>query len=716
MHTIQFSVGADGVAVAMIDVVDRSMNVVTPQFEADLAAVIEQAAADPAIKGLVITSGKANGFIAGGDLLDFVGVYGRDSVTEVFERAHRWNVLYRRLETFGKPVACAINGVALGGGFELALACHFRVLSEDRKAVVGFPEVTVGLLPGAGGTQRLPRLIGIAAALPLLLEGKALTPKQAVDIGLVHALLPSDALQAAATAWVLANPAARQPWDVKGFTVPGGVGCLAPHAVESFQSGTSRIAQKTQRNYPAPPAILSCVFEGTQVPIDTALRIESKYFARLLTGAVARNLMRTLFIHKGAADRLARRPAGVPTHRARRIGVVGAGMMGAGIAHVAASAGIEVVLLDETQARAEAGRERSRILLLKAIERSQMDSARAELISGKITPATEYELLRGCDLVIEAVFEDRKIKCGVLSRVQSAVSPECVVATNTSTIPIVSLGENLERPNALIGLHFFSPVERMPLVEVIRGKRTGDTTLARALDFVAQLRKTPIVVNDSPGFFTSRVFGTYVDEGMAMLKEGIDPVLIESSACMAGMPTGPLAICDEVTIELQLAVHKQAVADGLPLAFQRLIAIDVVDKMVNTLGRIGRRGAGGFYEYAANGKKYLWPALREQFPVADSQPTVTELMQRFLSIQALEAVRCLEESVVSDPADADLGSVLGIGFPTWTGGTLSYLETVGLDVFVAQCDQFAKTIGSRFAPSPALRERARGNSQFYGRL
>jgi 3-hydroxyacyl-CoA dehydrogenase/enoyl-CoA hydratase/3-hydroxybutyryl-CoA epimerase len=714
MQTVQLSVDERAVAVAVIDLADRPMNVITAQLEADLAAVIERVAADAAIRGLVITSGKKNGFIGGGDLMDFVDVYGRDSASQVFERARHWNLLFRRLETMGKPVACAISGLALGGGLELALACHFRVLSEDHRAVVGLPEVSVGLLPGGGGTQRLPRLIGIAKALPLLLEGTRLGPREALELGLVHAVLSPAELVSAATSWVLAHPDVKQPWDVKGFAVPGGAGCLAPHATASFQAGTSRIAEKTQRNYPAPLAILSCVFEGTQVSIDTGLRIESKYFAKLLTGAVARNLMRTLFINKNAADKLSRRPRGIAKANAARIGVVGAGMMGAGIAYVAAVAGMEVTLLDESQPQAERGLERLQALRTKALERGHLDAQQDESAARRVTAGVAYDRLGGCDLVIEAVFESCDVKCEVFRRLQSAVNTRCVIATNTSTLAVTGLATCTARPADFIGLHFFSPVERMPLVEVIKGNMTSDETLARALDFVAQLRKTPIVANDSPGFFTSRIFGTYVDEGMAMLAAGIDPVLIENAARMAGMPTGPLAICDEVTIELQLRVHEQARADNLAPRFQRLTAINVVKVMVQEQGRIGRRGGGGFYDYHPNGSKSLWTGLRQLFPVATAQPEAAVLSKRFLTIQALETTRCLDEGVIEHPADADLGSVLGIGYPTWTGGVLSYIETVGLNSFVADCERFADTVGPRFAPGAAMIARATSQTPFYG--
>lgn len=713
MSTIRLQLDAAGVAVVSIDVADRSMNVLTPALEAALADAIEQIATDESIKGAVITSAKPNAFLASADLKALVSVYGQETLQQAYGRSTRLSGIFRRLETCGKPFAAAINGLALGGGLELALGCHYRVLSDHPKAVVGLPEVKVGLLPGAGGTQRLPRLIGIQQALPLLLTGASIPPARALELGIVHAIAPAEELVARAREWVLANPSAKQPWDVKGFKVPGGVGCLAPHAIESFQAGTSRIARTTQRNYPAPPAILACVFEGTQLPIDTALRLESKYIATLLCHPVARNLMRTMFINKDTADKLANRPATVPKSTLTKIGVVGAGMMGAGIAHAAASAGIDVVLLDATQEQADRGKAYSVKVLQRQLDKGSSTQQRMDATLARIVATTEYAQLRGCELVVEAVFENRDIKHDVIRKAVAVLSESAIFASNTSTLPISGLAEVHPRPEQFIGLHFFSPVEQMPLVEVIRGRRTSEATLAQALDLVGQLRKTPIVVNDSPGFFTSRVFGSYVDEGMTMLAEGIEPALIENAARMAGMPVGPLAVCDEVTIELQLKVHEQAVADGLDAKFQRLTAIDVVRKMVREQGRVGRRGGAGFYDYPANERKRLWSGLRDLFAVRETQPAAEELRQRFLVIQALEGARCVAEGVIDRPADADLGAILGIGYPSWTGGVLSFIDTIGPARFVDDCRELARRYGERFAPPSDLVERARRGALYH---
>jgi 3-hydroxyacyl-CoA dehydrogenase/enoyl-CoA hydratase/3-hydroxybutyryl-CoA epimerase len=711
MQTIQTKDYGDGIILASIDLPDRSMNIITPNFRADLNELIDLAVADPAIKGMVLTSGKANSFIVGADLTELVEVYGRETLAQAFARSQELSGLFRRLESFGKPVAVAINAAALGGGMELCLACHYRVVSNAAKAILGQPEINVGLLPGAGATQRLPRLIGIANALPLMLSGESVGPDVALRMGIVNEIAAPDEIVARAVAWLQTQPLALQPWDVKGFKLPGGAGCLAPHAAESFQAGTSRIAAATQRNYPAPLAIASAVFEGTQVPIDLGLQIESKYFAKLILDPVARNLMRTMFINKGAAAKLTGRPAGIPKSQVRTLGVLGAGMMGAGIAHVASAADINTILLDATQEQAERGKAHSAKLLQKEVAKGRLTFEDSEARLARIIPTTDYALLATADLVVEAVFESREVKSAVWQKA-SAVLPEAVFATNTSTLPVTSLSEAVVNPERFIGLHFFSPVERMPLVEIIRGSATSDETLAKSLDFVAQLRKIPIVVNDSPGFFTSRVFGTYVDEGMAMLAEGVAPALIENAGRRAGMPVGPLAICDEVTIELQLKVHRQAVADRLAVQFQRLTAIGVVKKMVE-LQRIGRRANAGFYDYPADGKKQLWPGLGAIFPVAAGQPEVEELVSRFLYIQALEAARCVDEGVIANPAEADLGSILGIGYPSWTGGVLSFIDTMGVKEFTKRAGQLAQRYGTRFTPPADLLARAEADQPYY---
>lgn len=714
METLRYSIDGDGIALIAIDVPDRPFNVLTPQLERELSEAVAQAAADGNVRGVIITSAKPSGFVAGADIKQLVQAFDRGiGAAEGAAMSREVSRRFREIETCGKPVVAAINGLALGGGLELALACHHRVLAEDRKAVLGLPEVNLGLLPGAGGTQRLPRLIGIEKALELMLSGRHVGPQEALQLGIVHALAPVDRVVQAARAWLLDAAVAQQPWDVKGYRPPGGTGPLASHAPRSFTMGTALAAQRTQRNAPAPLAILSCVYEGTQVPIDVGLRIESKYFGRLLADPVARNLMRTLFINKGRADKIVFRPRDVPPFKVSKLGVLGAGLMGGGIAHVAAEAGIEVVVLDATQAQADNGRAYAARIQEKDVARGKVTREAADAVLARIRTTVDYAELAGCDLVVEAVFEDRAVKADVTRGAAAVLGPDTVFASNTSTLPITGLAQAWPRPENFIGLHFFSPVERMPLLEIIRGRATSDATLARALDFARQLRKTPIVVNDSPGFFTSRVFGAFLDEGLAMVKEGVQPALIENATRQAGMPVGPLAVGDEVSLELQLKVHKQALADGLAERFQRALAIDLVEKMVHELGRGGRRAGGGFYEYPADGRKFLWPELARHFPVAAQQPDVDTLKQRILCIQALDAARCMEEGVIERAADADLGSILGIGFPSWTGGVLSYIDMLGTQAFVDICDRLADRHGDRFRPSNWLRRRAARGERFH---
>jgi 3-hydroxyacyl-CoA dehydrogenase/enoyl-CoA hydratase/3-hydroxybutyryl-CoA epimerase len=714
---LNFSVDSDGVALMAIDIPGRSMNVLTPELETALAEAVTRIASDPAIKGAVLTSAKPGAFVAGADLKDFVTAYDRGlTAAQGRDRSLAYNKTMRSIETCGKPVAAAINGLALGGGLELTLCCHWRVLSDDPKAVVGLPEVNVGLLPGGGGTQRLPRLIGVPAALNLMLTGTPVKPAEALKLGIVHALAPADQLVAKAREWVLANPGALQPWDRKGFTVPGGVGPSAKFAGQAFMGGIAQIRKQSSDNLPAPLAITSAVYEGTITGFDAGIRIEAKYFGKLLSGAVARNLIRTSFINKGIADKLGRRPKEIASSKVSRLGVLGAGMMGGGIAYVAAQAGMDVVLLDSTQDAADNGKAYSVKLLAKAVQKASITQDKADAVLARISPTTDYARLAACELVVEAVFENREIKREVTQKAEAVIGASAIFASNTSTLPITGLAKASKRPAQFIGLHFFSPVDRMPLVEVIMGDETNQETLAKALDFCAQLRKTPIVVNDGPAFYTTRVFSTFIDEGACMLAEGVEPALIENAAKMAGMPVGPLAQSDEVSQELSWKIIQQARADGLGAHYTRGAVVPVLEKMM-ALGRKGRRFGGGFYEYPQDGsKKVLWSGLKAEFPPKSSQPEVGELRTRLLTIQALEAARCFEEGVITDPADADVGAVFGIGYPKWTGGPLSYIDTVGIAAFVADCERFALAYGARYAPSAWLKARAAKGQGFYAPL
>lgn len=711
LKTLRFEVGADGIMLITLDDPSRPMNVVCPELIDEFIGLIEKVAGDPAIKGAVITSGKPS-FMAGADLKYILQMQERGAtVKEVVEFARRPSIaMHRRLETCGKPFVAALNGLALGGGYELALACHYRVIVDNPKVVVGLPEVTVGLMPGSGGTQRLPRMIGLNASLPILLEGKTVAPGEALKLGMVDAVVPADKLLETARDWILKAPDPVRAWDKKGYR--GSTGLLDPAVAGIMMTQPAILAAKTQHNYPAPVAILKTLFEGLLMPFDKALQVEGKFFAKLLCDPVSRNIIRTTFVNKGEADKLIRRPAGVAKSRVARLGVLGAGMMGSGIAYVAALAGVDVVLLDSEPALAEKGKESSVKLLDKAIERGKQTREQANAALARIKTTVDYADLAGCELVVEAVFEDVAIKADVTRKAEDVLSGEAILASNTSTLPITELARASKRPSQFIGLHFFSPVDRMPLVEVIVGEQTSPATLARSLDLVQQLRMTPIVVKDSRGFYTSRVFQTFIHEGMRMLEDGVAPALIENAARAAGFPVGPLALTDEVTIELPWKIVKEAEA-ALGRRFVKPCAYDVMSRMLGELRRPGKRYGKGFYEYPQDGRKFLWPGLKDAFPVAAEQPTVEELKKRLLYIQSLETARCLEEGVLTYPADGDVGSLLAWGFPSWTGGTLSLIDTVGIQRFVAECERLGNAYGPRFLPSQWLKERAAKGEAFY---
>jgi 3-hydroxyacyl-CoA dehydrogenase/enoyl-CoA hydratase/3-hydroxybutyryl-CoA epimerase len=700
---IRTDIDSEGFATLTWDLPGRSQNVVNEASLHAFEAAVAAALADPAVKGVVITSAKA-AFIAGADLAMIQRMAAADvSVERAVTEAGGLGRLLRRLETGGKPVVAAINGTALGGGLEIALACHHRLLTDDPSARVGLPEVTLGLLPGAGGTQRLPRLIGVAASLPLLLEGKRIKPAEALALGLVHAVVPAGGLVDAAKAWLRGKPAATQPWDRKGFELPGGD--VESSAMRQLWAGANAMIQaKTLGNLPAPRAVLSCVYEGARLAIDKGLEVEVRYFVSLVREPTAVSLIRTTFFGVQAASKLARRPAGVPRLKAQRIGVLGAGLMGSGIAFVAATAGLEVVVIDRDEDTA-AGAVRYAAERLEAdVRKGRLTAEGRDAVLARIRPVSSYENLAGCDVVIEAVFEDREIKASVTAAADAVLADGAILASNTSTLPISGLAEATSRPEAFIGLHFFSPVEKMPLVEVIVGRRTSETTLAHALDLVAAMKKTPIVVADSRGFYTSRVFATYVGEGLAMLGEGVAPALIENAGRMAGMPMAPLALADDVGLNLMHQIRAATRAD-LGDAAPRHPSDAVLVKMVEALGRTGRRGGGGFYHDAPGGRR-LWPGLGEAFPVAAAQPEVQALIDRFLVVQSVETARCMQEGLLAEAIDADVGALLGWGFAPWTGGPLSYVDRLGAAAFVALADRLADAHGERFRPPESLRQMA----------
>jgi len=698
----------DGFATLIMDNADESMNLVSDAFIADMLEATAQIAADDSIKGVILTSGKS-AFMAGADLKQLVQGYDTLPVKDAYAFSQKATAMHRAMETSGKPWVAVINGLALGGGFELALACHFRILMDDPKAVVGLPEVNVGLLPGSGGTQRLIRIAGVTAGTELLLSGRAVKGAEALKLGIIDALVPADQLESAARAWLATAPDAVKPWDVKGYALPEQRGLIVPDYSARMMFATGSLA-KSGYNLPAPAAILSCVYEGAILPFDKALSVESKYFAKLLTSPVSRNIIRTTFLSKGAAERGARRPKDIAKTEFKKVGVLGAGMMGAGIALVSAQAGVDVVLIDRDVETATKGKSYSQTVFGKQISRGSMAQDKADAILARITPTDDFALLHGCDLIIEAVFEDIAIKAETTRKAEVVIPVSTVYASNTSTLPITKLAEASARPDQFIGLHFFSPVDRMGLVEIIKGEKTSPATLAVAMDFVAKLRKTPIVVNDSRGFYTSRVFQTLIHEGAAMLAEGVPPAVVENAAKAVGMPVGPLALLDELTFDLPLKIVEQAIEqEGDKYVLPAGVA---VLKAMKAAGRSSKKDGAGFYHYPAEGGKHLWKGLAELFPVSDNYD-VEQLKQRFLYTQAIETARCLEENVIETSEDGDLGAVYGWGFPAWTGGTLSYIDTVGIEMFVRECDRLAQLYGPRFAPSLWLRERAAKGQRFY---
>ncbi|WAH55405.1 3-hydroxyacyl-CoA dehydrogenase NAD-binding domain-containing protein [Pseudomonas silvicola] len=710
-ENIQFCVNDDGIAIITFDSADQSANTITPLFRDELVQAVQRVSSDPTILGAIITSAKKD-FVAGGDLKRLVrDLSGEISAKDAFAMATSFSPLLRSLETCGKPFVAAINGSALGGGLEIALACHYRIVADDPKLLLGLPEVTLGLMPGAGGTQRLPRLLGIAQALPLMLKGTLLGAQAALEKGLVDEVVATDGLLAAATQWLLQSPRTVQPWDEKGFSIPGGAGFADVELGNLYNLTATQIARDTARNLPAPIALLTAVARGTAVPLEQGLHIEACEFAKLVMDPTARNMVRTLFVNKGELEKLIRRPNAIPPASIRCVGVVGAGLMGAGIAHSSAAAGLQVILLDATAAQATAGKQRLADELAKRVSKGRLQAEAAEAILGRIRVTADYAALSECDLVVEAVFEDLAVKAEVFAKVQAHLRGGAILASNTSTLPISEMARDLHAPALFIGLHFFSPVDRMPLVEVVVGEATSEQCLAHALDYIRLLRKTPIVVKDSRGFFTSRVIAAYLQDVLTMLASGVKPALIDNAARQAGFAMGPLSLMDDIGLENGYKAAK-AEAAALGNAWEPSPSFNVQRLFCEELGRTGRRVGKGFYDYP-EGKRALWSGLDQVFPPLIQQPSVAQVKQRMLYSQALEAAKCLHEGVITDPGEADVGSVLGIGFPTWTGGVFSLIDTVGVATFVEQCDVLSQTAGERFRPATWLRERAARGEPFY---
>ncbi len=710
MSAVQFAVDADGIATLTLDMPGRSMNVLNDELTKPFGEAIARIESDASIKGVIITSGKQE-FLAGADI---AGVFAITDPKQAYDMAEAYKGFLRRLEKCGRPVVAALNGTALGGGLELALACHYRVALDDPKAKFGLPEVKLGLLPGGGGTQRLPRLIGIQAALQPMLEGKEFSASAAKAAGFINELASDKAdLLAKAKAWASANPKAIQPWDDKKFKFPGG-DSRHPAIVQLFAIAPSMTHAKTQGNYPAADNILSCVFEGCAVDFDNACRIESRYFADLVVSQVSKNMIGTLWFQLNAINKGKSRPEAILKSTVKKLGVLGAGMMGAGIAYVSAKVGIEVVLLDSTQDAAETGKAYSSNLLDKLVNKGRMTVEARDAFLKLITPTTDYALTAACDLVIEAVFEDRAIKADVTKKTEAVIPATATFASNTSTLPITGLAKASARPKQFIGLHFFSPVDKMPLVEIIIGAETSQETLAKGFDYVQQIKKTPIVVNDSRGFYTSRAFATYIMEGAALLLEGQHPRSIEMAGLKAGMPVGPLALHDEVSMSLSHHVlsqtRKDFATEGKPMLEHPANAL--VEKMVLTLKRPGKKAGAGFYDYPVGAEKHLWAGLATEFPVAKVQLSQQEMIDRMMFAQANEAAKCFEENVVMTVADANIGSIFGWGFAPHQGGALQFINAYGIAKFVTRSAVLAAKYGARFAPAAVLNKMATEGKHF----
>ncbi len=716
---------ADGVAIITWDTVGRSMNVMSQQGFLDLEALVDDALADDAIKGIVITSGKEGSFAGGMDLNAIARMKddaGDDPARGLFDGVMGMHAILRKIERAGmdpktnkggKPIAAALPGTALGIGLELPLACHRIFAADNPKAKIGLPEIMVGIFPGAGGTTRLVRKLGVMAAAPLLLEGKLNDPKKAMQAGIVDEVVPVDELIDTARAWVLSKPSIVKPWDEKGYKMPGGAP-YHPAGFMTFVGASAMVNGKTQGTLPAAKALLSAVYEGALVPFDTALRIEARWFTNVLMNPSSTAMIRSLFINKEALDKGANRPD-VPDQKVNKVGVMGAGMMGAGIALVSAMAGMEVVLVDQKQAAADKGKAYSATYMDKGIKRGKATEAKKDETLARITATTDYDALKGCDLIIEAVFEDADVKAEVTKNVLKVVGDDCIFATNTSTLPITDLAKASDTPEQFIGIHFFSPVERMMLVEIIKGEKTGPRAVAKALDYVRQIRKTPIVVNDARFFYCNRCILPYINEGIRMVAEGVTPALIDNAARQLGFPVGPLQLVDETSIDLGAKIAratKTAMGDDYPDA-----AVDEVIFWMEGEGRLGRKANAGFFDYDDKGKRQgYWDGLAARYPHADTQPDLITVQHRLMFAQVLEAVRALEEGVLEDIREGDVGAVLAWGFAPWSGGPFSWLDILGAPYAAERCDELTAEFGPRFATPALLRELAKKGQSFYGRF
>ncbi|KIF71293.1 3-hydroxyacyl-CoA dehydrogenase [Streptomyces sp. AcH 505] len=716
--TIRWEQDGTGVVTLVIDDPRQSANTMNEAFRRSVTAVADRAEAErDTIRGIIVTSAKKT-FFAGGDLKDMIKV-GPGDAQRVFDSSMAIKRALRRIETLGKPVVAAINGAALGGGYEIALACHHRVALDAPGSKIGLPEVTLGLLPAGGGVTRTVRLMGIAdALLKVLLQGTQYSPARALEHGLIHEVAAThDDMLAKARAFIDAHPESSQPWDAKGYRIPGGTPA-SPRFAANLPAFPANLKKQTGgAPYPAPRNILAAAVEGSQVDFETAQTVESRYFTELVTGQTAKNMIQAFFFDLQAVNSGASRPQGVAKREIRKVAVLGAGMMGAGIAYSCARAGLDVVLKDVSREAADQGKAYAEKVLAKAVGRGRTTEAERDQVLARITPTAEPADLAGCEAVIEAVFEDVSLKHKVFQEIQEIVEPDALLCSNTSTLPITTLADGVTRPADFIGLHFFSPVDKMPLVEIIKGERTGDEALARAFDLVRLIRKTPIVVNDSRGFFTSRVIGQFINEGVAMIGEGVEPASVEAAAAQAGYPAKVLSLMDELTLTLPRKIRAEArrAVEEAGGSWTAHPADTVIDRMVDEFGRTGRSGGAGFYEYGEDGARTrLWPGLREHFTKPEADVPFADMRERMLFSEAIDTVRCLEEGVLTSVADANIGSVMGIGFPAWTGGVLQYINGYegGPAGFVGRARELAERYGERFEPPALLVSKAEKGETF----
>ncbi|HEX7440897.1 MAG TPA: 3-hydroxyacyl-CoA dehydrogenase NAD-binding domain-containing protein [Caldimonas sp.] len=704
MQTMRYEIDADGIATLTFDEPGSKVNTMRPEWQDDLAEAVSRLERDKErIRGVLLASAKTT-FFAGAELKGVLQLKAGDAA-EGFARIEALKKSFRRLETLGRPVAALLAGAALGGGWEVALAAHARFALDDPKIQFGTPEVTLGLIPGATGITKTVRLLGLMAAQPYLMEGKLFDPREALELGLVQGLGDSvESLRSQALAWIAEHPDAVQPWDRKDYRMPGG-SPSSPKIAMGLAVAPAMLAQKTRGLYPAPQAVLEAMVEGAMVDYDTATRIESRKLAKLMVGQTTKNMVTAFFFNLNAIRSGQSRPQGFARWKPAKVGVLGAGMMGAGIAHANAARGIPCVLKDVSIEKARAGLEAIGRIVLPQVDKGRMTEEEQAKLLGRVTPTADAADLKGCDLIIEAVFEQRDLKAAVTREAEPMLAAGGVFASNTSTLPIGGLAAASAAPERFVGLHFFSPVHKMKLVEIIRGRATNDETVARAFDYVAALGKIPIIVNDSRGFFTSRVFGTFVMEGATMLAEGIGAPMVEHAALAAGMPVGPLAVIDETSLSLSVHVMDQTRADyaAEDRTFEPGQGELLIERMVKELKRPGRAGGGGFYDYPKGEPKRLWPELKRLFEREGVDAHIDDLRQRLLYRQSIETARCLAEGVLTSVHDANIGSIFGIGFPAWTGGAMQFIASEGVECFLANADRLAERHGCRFAIGPELR-------------